>query len=457
MSRKKIVIIGGGPAGYVAAIRASQLGGEVILIEKDKVGGTCLNVGCIPTKSLVACAELFFTMKKAASFGIEAKDIRADLATIVQRKDKIVSRLVGGVEFLLKKNKVEILQGEGQLKNPEKIEVTTAKGPREQIDYDQLILATGSKSAIPQSFNFDGKNVLSSKELLSLSKLPSHLLIVGGGVIGVEFASIFQALGSQVTIVEMLPRLIATEDEEISRQLSKELTKQGIKIKLQTEIERINIGTSGVSCSLGSGEQISCEKVLVAVGRKPNTEGFPEIGLKIEDGYVQVNERMETNLKNIYAIGDITGPPLLAHKASKEGLVAAENALGGDAAMEYRVVPNCIFTIPEVASVGLSEAKAKEEGHEISLGKFPFSALGRAHCLGETQGLVKIVADKETEEVLGIHIIGPHASDLIAEAALGIQMEATVEELQETIHAHPTLPEALSEAAHTLHGRGIHI
>ena len=457
MAGERIVILGAGPGGYVAAIRASQLGGEVTLIEKEKVGGTCLNVGCIPTKSLVVCAELFSQMKKSSDFGIEVKDARADLAAMVQRKDKIVNKLVGGVQFLLKKHKVEIIQGKGNLTAPGKVGITTAEGKKEEIAYDRLILATGSETSMPGCFNFDGKNILTGRELLSISELPSRLLIVGGGYIGVEFAYIFNALGSEVTIVEMLPRLIATEDEEISEQLYRELVKQGIKVKLETKMETITVGKGEITCGLGSGERTQCDKVLVAVGRKPCVEGFSEFGVKLENGYVQVNERMETSLENVYAIGDIAGPPLLAHKASNEGLVAAENALGGNSTMNYRAVPSCIFALPEVASVGLSEAKAKEKGYEVSTGKFPFSALGRAHTLGEPQGFVKIVADQETEEVLGIHIMGPHASDLIAEATLGIQMEATVEEFQKTIHAHPTLPEALNEAAHALHQKAIHL
>ena len=453
----KVIILGGGPAGYVAAIRAAQLGGEVTVVERDRLGGTCLNRGCIPTKALLASVEVLSSSRQGEKFGLKVGDVSPDFSAMLSRKDKIVEQLVKGVEFLFKSRKINLLKGEGKFLEPKVIEVAKEDGSKERLEGDRIIIATGSEPAKPSLFSFDGEKIITSNEALVLNKIPGSLLIVGAGVIGVEFASIFRELGTEVTIVEMLPQILPTEDEEVVQILEREFKKKRIKVHTGTKIEKVENLESRVRSRLSSGETIESEKVLVAVGRKLNSEGLDRIGLKIEKGKVLVNERMETNIPELYAAGDVTGGVLLAHKASAEGIVAAENALGKTLTMDYKVIPSCIFSHPEVASVGLSEKKAKEEGASIKVGKFPFRALGKAQALGRFEGLVKIVADADSDEILGVHIIGPQATDLIAEGALAMRMEATVEDLAKTIHAHPTLSEAMMEAAHALHNRAIHL
>lgn len=457
MAKKRIVIIGAGPGGYVAAIRASQLGAEVFLIEKSKVGGTCLNVGCIPTKALLASVEVLSFLRKASDFGVEAGEVKPNFTSMVERKDRIVKRLVEGIEWLLQKDKIELIKGEATIQSPCRVHVKLNNGGDQVLDCDRIILATGSEPAKPESFNFDGKNVITSTEALSLDRIPSHFFIVGGSYIGLEFACIFRELGSEVTVVEMLDRILPTEDREISQKLKTILGQRGVKIIVGERVEKIEAGSSEVRCLISNGEEICSEKILIAVGRKLNVESMQEAGIKKENNFVEVNKRMETNIENIYAVGDIAHSPLLAHKASREGIVAAENACGLESFMDYRVIPSCVYSIPEVASVGLSEEKAKEAGYSIRTAKFPFSASGRAHTLGNTEGFVKIVAEKETDEILGVHILGPYASDLIAEAAVTMKIEGTVKDIEETIHAHPTLAESLMEASHLLHNSPIHI
>ncbi len=458
----KIVVIGAGPGGYVAAIRAAQLGSEVMVIEKKELGGTCLNVGCIPTKALLASAELLSAINNASKFGITVGEVSPKLPEMMARKEKIVGGLRKGIEYLFKSRKIALLKGVGKILEPGKVEVVKGDGSKDEVSADRIIIATGSGPARPKIFPFDGEKVITSDEALSLKEVPESLLIVGAGAIGVEFACIFASLGTKVTVVEMLAQSIPTEDSEIARELEKSLKRRGIKIYTGTKIEKVEVtGSAGtpklkVESTLSSGEKIEVEKVLVAVGRKLNSEGLEEIGLRLDGGRVMANERMETNIPNIYAIGDVAGGLLLAHKASAEGIVAAENASGHNSAMDYRVVPTCIFTSPEVASVGLTEKKAEEAGHKLKVGKFPFRALGKAHAMGEVDGLIKIIADASSDEILGVHIVGPHATDLIAEAALAMKTEVTAEELGNTIHAHPTLAEGLMEAAHAVHAMAIH-
>ena len=453
----KIIILGGGPAGYVAAIRAAQLGGEVTVVEKESLGGTCLNRGCIPTKALLASVEVLSSCRDGEKFGLKTGNVSPDFPAMLSRKDKIVEQLVKGIEFLFKNRKIKLLKGEGKFLEPKVIEVTGEDSPKERLEGDKVIIATGSEPAKPSLFSFDGEKIITSTEALLLERIPERLLIVGAGAIGVEFASIFSELGTKVTVVEMLPQLLPLEDEEIGQVLEKEFRKKGIKVHTGTKIEKVESSGPAVKSSLSSGESIETEKVLVAVGRKLNSEGLEKIGLKIEKGRVLVNERMETNIPQLYAAGDVAGGVLLAHKASAEGIVAAENALGEDSAMDYKAIPSCIYSHPEVASVGLDEKEARAKSGEIKVGKFPFRALGKALALGRSEGLVKIVADASGDEILGVHIIGPQATDLIAEAALAMKMEATVEDLARTIHAHPTLSEAMMEAAHALQGRAIHL
>ena len=469
----KIIVIGAGSGGYVAAIRAAQLGSEVTVIEKSELGGTCLNVGCIPTKALLACVALLSAINNASKFGITVGDVSPNFSEMMARKEGIVTGLRKGVEYLFKSKKITLVRGAGKILEPGKVEVTKGDGSKEEVSADRIIIATGSQPARPNIFPFDGERVITSEEALSLKEVPESLLIVGAGAIGVEFACIFCSLGTKVTMVEMLPQVIPTEDSEIAREVEKCLKRKRIGIYTGTKIEKVEAthsagrrshpfrGTSKskVESTLSSGEKIETEKVLVAVGRKLNSEdlGLESIGVKIEKGRIVANEKMETNISGIYAIGDVAGGLLLAHKASAEGIIAAENASGQDSVMDYRVIPACIFTSPEVASVGLTEKKAEEVGHKFKVGKFPFRALGKAHAIGEVDGLVKIIADASSDEILGVHIVGPHATDLIAEAALAMKAEVTAEELGRTIHAHPTLAEGLMEAAHAAHGVAIHL
>ena len=455
----KIIIIGAGPGGYVAAIRAAQLGAEVTVVEKSEVGGTCLNVGCIPTKTLLASVEVLSLIKEATKFGINVGEATPDFAQMISRKEKVVGQLRKGIEYLFKNKKIVLIKGSGKILASGQVEVIKDDGSKEELSTDKIIMATGSESARPDLFPFEGERIITSREALSLEKIPESLLIVGAGAIGVEFACIFAALGTEVTLVEMLPQMLPTEDVEIARELEKQLQQKKIKVHTGTKIEKAESSKLKVESTLSSGEKIETEKVLVAVGRKLNSDnlGLEEAGIKTEKGRIVVNERLETNLAGIYAVGDVVGGVLLAHKASSEGIVAAENAGGQDSVMDYRVIPSCIFTRPEVASVGLTEQKAREAGHEVRLGKFPFRALGKAQAVGQVEGMVKIIADAESDEILGIHIIGPQATDLIAEGVLAIKVEVTAEELGQTIHAHPTLSEGLMEAAHAVHARAIHL
>ncbi|MCD5397606.1 dihydrolipoyl dehydrogenase [candidate division NPL-UPA2 bacterium] len=455
----KLIVIGAGPGGYVAAIRAAQLGAEVTVVEKSEVGGTCLNTGCIPTKTLLASVEVLSLIKEAAKFGLNVGEATPDLAQMLSRKEKIVGQLRQGIEYLFKNKKIMLIKGKAKILEPGKVEIVKEEGSREELPADKIIMATGSESAKPSLFPFDGERIITSQEALSLEKIPESLLIVGAGAIGVEFACIFAALGTEVTIMEMLPQVLPSEDTEIARELEKQLKRKKIKIHTGTKIKAVASRQSSVHSLLSSGEKIETEKVLVAVGRKLSSErlGLEKVGIKTEKGRIVVNKRLETSLAGIYAVGDVVGGTLLAHKASSEGIVAAENASGLDAVMDYQIIPSCIFTRPEVASVGLTEQRAREAGHEVRIGKFPFRALGKAQAIGRVEGMIKIVAEAQSDEILGIHIIGPQATDLIAEGVLAMKMEVTAEELGNTIHAHPTLSEGIMEAAQAVHGRAIHL
>jgi len=460
-----VAIIGAGPGGYVAAIRASQLGGKVVVIEKDELGGTCVNRGCIPTKALLASAQLLDSLKKGSEFGIKSGEVCVDFSIIVKRKERIVKQLVSGIGQLFKSYGIEVIRGRGKLTEKIKgklieIEIEKEDGSEEKVTAKKLIIATGSIPAQIPGISIDGRDVITSDEALELEEVPASLLIVGGGVIGVEFASIFNSLGSKVTIVELLPRIIPTEDEEISEELKKFLVKSGIEVNTEVKVREI-VSANGkkraiIETSRGKEEKIA-QKVLIATGRKPYTEGLglEKTGIGLDKGRILVNERMETNLPGVFAIGDVVGGVLLAHVASGEGIVASENAMGNQSKIDYRVIPNCIYSIPEVASVGLSEERAKEMGYEVAVGRFPFLANARATILGERVGMVKIVADRRNNEILGVHIVGPDATELIGEASLAIKARVTTKDLERMIHAHPTLSEAIFEAAHDVHGEAI--
>ncbi len=454
-----VAVVGGGPGGYVAAIRASQLGQSVCLIEKDRLGGTCLNRGCIPTKSLVAGMEAFALAKRLGEFGVEAKDVSVDFPKMIARKNKIVSRLRAGVGFLLKRGKIKVIAGTGRLVAPGRISVHTSEGP-EEIKADNIIIATGSRPLVFPAFGYHGDNVITSDEALDFQEVPESLLVVGGGVIGCELAFIFAGLGSKVTVVDVMPTVLPMEDPDVSGFIQASLKKHGIDVMCGVKIESITCGDGEATALLDSGQKLAAKKVLLSVGRRANSEGLglEELGIEVNRrGEIMVNERMETNIQNIYAIGDVVGNIMLAHVASHEGTVAANNIAGHRSCMAYDAVPGAIFTRPEVASVGLNESQAKEQGIHVKIGKFPFMASGKALAMGQTDGFVKIIADADSDVILGAHIVGPGATDLIPEPTVAVRTEMTVREFTDTIHAHPTLAEALGEAALAVHGKAIHV
>jgi dihydrolipoamide dehydrogenase len=456
----KIAILGAGPGGYVAAIRAAQLGADVTVIEENEVGGTCLIWGCIPTKTLIASAEALHKVKNAASYGLDL-DGRAtpNIEKIVERKNKVVGVQVKGIRGLFNSWGVTLIEGRGTIISPKKIKVTLKDGSTKEIDTDKIIISTGSRPAQIPVFPFDGKRILSSDHAINPDSIPGSLLIVGAGVIGCEFAFIYKEFGSDVTMVEMMPNAVSTEDAEISQILERELKKNKIKLLTGTSVEKVDVREGGVSVRLSNGKDLEAEKILVSIGRSVNSNdiGLEEIGVnKGQRGEIIVNSRMETNVEGVYAIGDVVGGIMLAHLASKEGIVAVENAMGGNSEMNYNVVPAAIFTSPEIASVGLREKQAEEKGINYRVGRFQFRALGKAHAMGEIAGLFKIIAEEGSDKILGAHIIGPHASDLIHEIALAMEKGLTAKDIAHTIHAHPTLAEGVMETAEDVHDSAIH-
>lgn len=457
----KLVILGAGPGGYVAAIKAAQLGAEVIVIEEKEVGGTCLNLGCIPTKALVASSEAFSLIRRAEEYGVLINgEVSPDLKKIMERKDRIVSTQVKGIRSLFKSRNIKLIEGRGELAGGLRVKVRKKDGAEETIEGDSIIIATGSRPANIPTFPVDGVNILSSDDVWRLTDIPKSMVIIGAGVIGCEFACIFKELGTEITMIELMSRALSTEDEEISDIMEKELKKRKIKLYTSVKVESLTSFPQGVTLKLSDGKEVQAEKVLVSIGRAFNTDGIGLERTAIERGQkgeIKVNERMETSEKGIYAIGDVTGGILLAHVASKEGIIAAINACGGNERMDYSVVPAAIFTSPEIASVGLREFQARESGIPVVTGTFQYRALGKAHAMGEISGLFKIVADAKTDRVLGVHIIGAHASDIIHEAALAIKAGLKVKDIANMIHAHPTLSEGLMEAAEDVHNIAIHL
>lgn len=458
----RLTIIGAGPGGYVAAIRAAQKGAQVTVVENAEVGGTCLNWGCIPTKTLVASAEALERVRNAADFGIEVNgDVTYNLAKIRERKDKVVSTQVKGIRSLLKNWGVILIEGRGSLLSPDAVRVTRKDGSTADIASDRVIIATGSRPAKLPGFPFDGESVMTSDEAVLLKRIPKSLLIIGAGVIGAEFAFIYRAFGAEVTMVELLPRALSTEDGEISDIIEREFKKSRIKLLTNAGVKGVEKDADGMMiASFSNGQTIKTEMILVSTGRSMNSG---EIGLeacgvvKGKRGEIIVNEKMETNVPGVYAIGDVTGKIMLAHVASHQGLAAAENALGGNEKTDYRAVPAGIFTRPEIGSVGLREMQAIEQGITYRVGRFPYRALGKAHAMGEIAGMVKIIADEATDRVLGVHICGAHATDMIHEGALALRMGAGSKQLAHLIHAHPTLAEAVMEAAEDVHQAAIHV
>lgn len=451
------VVVGAGPGGYVAAIRAAQLGAKTAIIERNKIGGTCLNWGCIPTKALYYSAKTLDKARHAAEFGVNVGDVSFDLAKAVERKDGVVKKLVGGVEQLLKGNKVEVIKGNAYIESAGKIRVSN-NDSTEEIAAKSIIIATGSEPAMIPAFNIDRVNVLTSTEMLDLKKVPESLLVIGGGVMGCEFATLFAAFGSSVMIVELLPTILSTEDKMVARVISKRFKEMGVSVLTEVQVESVTPDGCRVKTRLKDGREFITEKVMVAIGRSFNSAGIglDKLGVAMDRGRIAVDERMETNVKGIYAIGDVTGKMLLAHVASTQGIVAANNAAGKNEKMDYSIIPAGIFTDPEIASVGLREKDAEEKGIPVSVGRFPYAASGKALGMGETEGFVQIVADPGTDKVLGCSIVGAHATDLIGEIAIAMKAGATVKDIANTVHAHPTLPEMVMEAAEDVHGMAVH-
>jgi dihydrolipoamide dehydrogenase len=463
MRTTDVLVIGAGPGGYVAAIRAAQRGKKVICVEKEKLGGVCLNVGCIPSKAMIHASSVVDRAHDAGEMGIGLGAVSVDVQKMVAWKQKIVDRLTGGVGLLFKHHKVEHVSGEATFVTPTKVSVKSSAGV-EEIEAKDVIIATGSRPIELPAFKVDGVHVLGSTEALALTALPKKILVIGGGYIGLEIGTFLKKLGSEVIVVEATGSLLPGQDPDLVAVVHRGLKKRKVDIHLDSlaqRYEKIDGGLGGVRVWVKTpkGEKtFDVDWILSTVGRRPNSEGLglEKIGVKVEKGFIVVDEKRRTNVPHVYAIGDVAGQPMLAHKASREGIVAAEVIAGLPAEADYRCVPAVIFTDPEIASVGMTEAEAKAKGYEPVVGKFPFTANGRALSINEAEGFAKVVADKKTDLVLGVHIVGPEASELIAEGTLAIEMAARVEDIAATIHAHPTLPEAVMEAAEAVHGLAIH-
>lgn len=464
-----LAILGAGPGGYVAAIRAAQLGARVTVIENQALGGVCLNWGCIPSKALLSVVELGDKAKKAKDFGIQlGGPVTYDPAVMVARKNKVVSTLVKGIATLFKTWNIEHVEGTGELLDARTIRVAKPDGAETRVVADGVIIATGSSWPNLPLFPIDGTQIITSKQALDLSRIPVSLLIVGGGVEGCEFASLYSGLGTQVTLVELVPRLLPLEDEEISQMMERELKKRGVDIRTGVTVDQIVRQPDLVTAHLRDGLSLNVEQVLVSVGRGFNSRGIglEKAGVQVGTrGEIVVNERMETNVPGVYAIGDVVGKAMLAHVASAQGKVAVENFMGRPRTIDYDVIPTGIFTLPEIGRVGLTEQQArdrcvaagKDPQQSVKVGRFRYGGLGKAQATGDIQGLLKVVADAESDRILGVHILGAHAADLVHEAALAMHLGATVSRVAEMIHAHPTLAEGLMEAMEDVHGHAIHL
>jgi dihydrolipoamide dehydrogenase len=459
-----LVVVGGGPGGYVAAIRAAQLGMRVALVERDVLGGICLNWGCIPTKALLRNAELYHLMQRGAEFGFQYDNLRFDFSTIIARSRQVAGRLAQGVEFLMRKNKIQVIRGAGRLAGAGVVTVQGANGAAEAtVRAAHVMLATGARSRPLPGLPFDQTRVLSSTEAMVLQEVPERLIIIGAGAIGVEFAYFYNAFGSKVTLIEMLPQVLPLEDSEISGVLQKSLAKQGIDILINSRVEGAQITGDGVQVQVQTpdGPRIVLgTKVLVAIGVQGNIEhlGLETAGVRSERGFIPVDAHCRTNVPGIYAIGDVNGPPCLAHVASAEGIATVEAIAGLDTpGVNRQNIPACTYCQPQVASVGLTEEAARQAGHNMRVGRFPFSASGKALAVGESEGLVKVIFDADSEELLGAHIIGAEATDLIAEVGIARTLETTHYEILKTVHAHPTLSEAVMEAVGNAFNEAIHL
>jgi dihydrolipoamide dehydrogenase len=466
-----LVILGGGTGGYVAAIRASQLGLKTAIVEKGKLGGTCLHKGCIPSKALLRSAEVYATTKRSEEFGVITSDVSVNFSKVQERKNKIVDQLHKGVQHLMKQGKIDVYEGLGRILGPSifspmpgTISVEMNNGSdNEMLIPKNVLIATGSRPRTLPGLEIDGEYVMSSDEALQLEALPSSIIIVGGGVIGIEWASMLSDFGVEVTVIEYADRIIPTEDRDISKEMQRLLKKKGLKLVTSAKVlPETLIRDNGVSISAevkGEVKEFKAEKLLVSVGRQANTEGIglENTEIQVEKGFIVTNEVLQTKESHIYAIGDVIGGLQLAHVASHEGIVAVEHIVGENPTpIDYNLVSRCIYSNPEVGSVGITEEQAKDKGHKVKVGKFSFRAIGKALVFGEADGFVKIIADEETDDILGVHMIGPHVTDMISEAGLAMVLDAVPWEIAHTIHPHPTLSEAIGEAALAVDGKAIH-
>ena len=455
----KIIVIGAGPGGYEAAIMAAKLGAEVTVIEKDEVGGTCLNRGCIPTKAFLATSDVLETVENAKEFGVIVDgSISVDYPAVVARKNKVKDTLVKGIHALFEENKVELIKGTGKLLSAGKVEVVKEGGETAVVEADKIILATGSVPVSPAMFKYDGDKVITSDEVLDLEAAPASLIIVGGGVIGCEIGQFLSRMGTKVTIVEALSQILPNEDKDVSKQLLRQFKKDKIKVHTGVGVESVEVTADGVKASLANGKAVEAEKMLVAIGRRSFVDnlGAQDAGVAVDErGRIVVNDKMETSVPGIYAIGDIVATAQLAHVASKEGIVAVSNAMGADEHVSYKAVPRCVYTEPEVAGVGLTEADCEKKGIAYKTGTFDFRGLGKAQAIGKLQGFVKVIVD-ENDVIIGASVVGPHGTDLLAELSLAVHVGLTAKQVGDVIHPHPSLSEALMEALHDVHGKSVH-
>ncbi|MDZ4785581.1 MAG: dihydrolipoyl dehydrogenase [bacterium] len=459
---RDLIVLGSGPGGYVAAIRASQLGRKVTLIEKTELGGVCLNWGCIPSKSLLRAAQLFHDIKRGAEFGFEVGSVKLDFPTVVQRSRDVAAKMEGGVNFLMKKNKVEVVKGAGYIERGNKITVTDASGKKTTYSYKDIIIATGARARELPNLEVDGKVVHTARTILNHRVLPQKLLVIGSGAIGMEFAYFFNSFGTKVTVVEMLPQILPVEDTEVATALERIMTKNGMTIKTNAKLENVKVAGKTISASIITAqgeEKWSGDTCLVAIGVNPNTDGLglENAGIQLTDkGFIKVDPFLKTSSPNHYSIGDVTGPPMLAHKASHEGLIAAEAACGKYAhPMRYDNIAGCTYCQPQVASIGLTEQALKAKGIKYKVGKVPFAAIGKAVAIGEPEGFIKVLIDDQLGEVLGVHILHSEATELITEAAIIRSHEGIAASVLDTIHPHPTLSESMMEAMALAMGRPI--
>ncbi|CAM4312108.1 dihydrolipoyl dehydrogenase [Gillisia hiemivivida] len=463
MSKYDIIVLGSGPGGYVTAIRASQLGFKTAIIEKEKLGGVCLNWGCIPTKALLKSAQVFDYLKHAEDYGLTLQKPDKDFGAVVKRSRDVADGMSKGVQFLMKKNKIDVIEGFGKLKGGKKVQVTDKDNKTKDVEADHIIVATGARSRELPNLKQDGKKVIGYREAMTLKTQPKSMIVVGSGAIGVEFAHFYNAMGTDVTIVEFLPNLVPLEDEEVSKQFERSVKKAGIKVMTNSSVESVDTSGKLIKAKVKTkkGEEtLEAEIVLSAVGIKTNIEniGLEELGIKTDKDKIVVNEWYQTNVAGIYAIGDVTDGPALAHVASAEGITCVEKIAGVHVeAIDYGNIPGCTYASPEIASVGMTEKQAKEAGYELKIGKFPFSASGKAKAAGTPDGFVKVIFDAKYGEWLGCHMIGAGVTDMIAEAVLGRKLETTGHEVLKTIHPHPTMSEAVMEAVAAAYGEVIHL